>query len=273
MRVVILAPVDNSPFSRSVTALCHREPGVDVAGIIVRKILNPSRLRSELRRDGVRLIRKVWKKLVLGSQDGVAETEPGFSDLAESAGIGGVRLSAFAKPTGIPCLRVRDHNDPDAVAALEAMRPDVVAFTGGGIIRQPLLDVSGAGIFNTHMGVLPEYRGMDVVEWPILEGREETVGLGVTLHIMDRGIDTGPIAITRRVPIRRGDDVERLRKRFEPVMVELMMEGVRALRDARLPLREQTEAEGRQYFVMHPRLYDVVRERLRRQSSSSTSAS
>jgi hypothetical protein len=151
MRGVILAPVDNSPFSRAVTALCHRKPGVQVAGIIVRKILNPSRLRSEFRRDGVRLIRKIWEKFILAGEDAAADKEPGFSDLAENAGIGRERLSAFTKRTGIPYLRVDDHNDPDAVAALQAMRPDVVVFTGGGIIRQPLLDVSGAGIFNTHM--------------------------------------------------------------------------------------------------------------------------
>jgi hypothetical protein len=118
------------------------------------------------------VVGRLW--IAMGDSEGechLAHTDGGFSsvgfsDLAASAGIGGLGLSAFAERVGIPCLRVQDHNDADAVAALEAMHPDVVAFTGGGMIRQPLLDVSGAGIFNTHMGILPEYRGIDVVADP-----------------------------------------------------------------------------------------------------------
>ena len=268
MRVVILAPVDNSPFSRSVAALCRVEPGVEVAGIIVRKILNPARLHSELRRDGVRLIRKIWKKLVLASNDGIANDERGFNHLTDEAGVGSTRLSVFAKRHNIPCIKVDDHNDERSLSGLREMRPDVVAFTGGGIIRKPLLDASGQGIFNTHMGMLPLYRGMDVVEWPILEGRTNDPGLGVTLHFMDPGIDTGPIAFRREVPIHAGDSIEQLRRRFEPTMVDLMLEGIRAVRDQQLPLEIQAEEDGRQYFIMHPRFYDEVRRGLKRIAGS-----
>lgn len=262
LRVVVLAPVDNSPFSRAVTALCHAEPGVEVAGLIIRKILNPQRLRSELRRDGARLARKVWKKLVLDSDDGVADDERGLNDIAKEAGVAGIRLSTFAKREGIRFIKVGDHNDPASLAALEAMRPDIVAFTGGGIIRERLIGASGRGILNPHMGVLPRYRGMDVVEWPILEDEQERVGVGATLHLMDEGIDTGPIVRSVRVPIARGDSVERLRKRFEPALVDLILEGVRAARDDRLEPQPQAEADGHQYFMMHPRFYEQVRHRL-----------
>jgi len=56
--------------------------------------------------------------------------------------------------------------------------------------------------------------------------------------------------------------MERLRKRFEPAMVSLMLEGIRLVRDDALRLRPQKEAEGRQYYVMHPRLYGEARRRL-----------
>lgn len=266
-RVVVLAPVDNSPYSRAVTARCHAEPGIEVAGVIVRKILNPARIRSELRRDGIRLIRKAWKKLALGSEDGVADDESGFNAVADAAGVGAMRLSAFAKRENIPCVRVQDHNDERSLSALLEMRPDIVAFTGGGIIRRPLLEVSGRGVFNAHMGMLPAYRGMDVVEWPLLERGGEEPDLGVTLHLMDPGIDTGPIVIRRRVSIRDGDTVERLRKRYEPVMIELMIEGVRAVRDSELRPQPQAVEDGRQYFIMHPRFYEEVRGELAKLNS------
>jgi methionyl-tRNA formyltransferase len=261
-RVVVLAPIVNSPFSRSVAALCQQEEGIALAGIISRRVLNLTRLRSELRRDGVRLVRKAWRKLVLAATDDSAAGEEGFHDISARVGVADQSLSDFARQHGIPFYSAKDHNDQEAIAALKSMRPDVVAFTGGGIIRKPLLEAAGRGIFNTHMGPLPAYRGMDVIEWPILEERHREPGLGVTLHFMDRGIDTGPIVRTEQVPIRQGDSMERLRKRFEPAMVSLMLEGIRLVRDDALPLRSQTEAEGRQYYVMHPRLYAETRRRL-----------
>lgn len=260
MKTVILAPIDNSPYSRAVTTLCLNEPGIEVAGMVIRRILNPARIRSELRRDGVRLIRKAWKKLVLGSEESEILDEPGFVDVARQAGCTASRLSQIAKEAGIPVLKVDDHNDADSIAALRRWNPDVVAFTGGGIIRQALLDVAGRGIFNAHMGLLPRYRGMDVVEWPVLEGASDRVG--VTLHFMNRGIDTGPIILKRPVPIQPGDSMERLRKRFEPAMVDVMIDGLRAVRDGTLEVTTQTEAQGQQYFIMHPRFYQEARKRL-----------
>jgi folate-dependent phosphoribosylglycinamide formyltransferase PurN len=268
-RVVILAPIDNSPLSRPCAALCHAEPGVELAGVIVRKVMNPARIRAELRRDGIRLLRKVWRRVVLAEADDSAGDEESLHDIAARTGVGDVGLAAFCRREGIPYCSVKDHNDPESIDFLRECSPDVVVFTGGGIIRRNLIEVSGRGIFNAHMGVLPPYRGMDVVEWPILEDRLEDIGLGITLHFMDRGIDTGPIARIVHVPIRTGDSVERLRRRYERMMLEVMLDGVRSVRDGSLRLRPQHEHEGHQYYIMHPRLYAEVRRRLSRIEVSS----
>jgi methionyl-tRNA formyltransferase len=268
MKVVVFAPIDNSPFARVVCKRCLDEPGVTLAGIVVRSIVNPARLRSELRRDGVWLLRKIWTKLVLASDDPSTRGEVGFLELAQAEGMGDVKLSAFAKQHGIEYVRCDTHNDPNVVELLERERPDVVAFTGGGIIRKQTLEAAGRGIFNTHMGPLPEYRGMDVAEWPLVEKRLEETGIGVTLHFMAVGIDTGPILSVRQVPIEPGDTRQRLRKRFEPVMVDLVLEGVRGIRDGTLEPREQRAEDGRQYFVMHPRFYAAARRELARVAGS-----
>jgi len=273
VRVAVLAPIHNSPHARVVCNRCLREPGVELAAVICRRILDAARIRSELRRDGIRLVRKVYRKLLLGDDPSDLRGERGFRDLAEEERLGGVHLPALARRSGVRFLKVRDHNDPAAVALLKDVRPDVVAFTGGGIIRRPVLEAAGLGVFNAHMGILPPYRGMDVVEWPILEAREGEASLGVTLHFMAEGIDTGPIALVRRVPVRAGDTMERLRRRYEPVMADIMLDGIRAVRDGTLELRPQAEHEGRQYFSLHPRLYAAARGRLVRLSVSGSQES
>ena len=78
-----------------------------------------------------------------------------------------------------------------------------------------------------------------------------------------------PIVKITRVPIRAGDSMERLRKRFEPIMVDLMLDGIRLARDGALAPRPQTEKQGRQYYVMHPRLYAETRRRLTARSRES----
>ncbi len=262
MKVVILAPIKNSLYSLLVAHLCLGEPGVEVSGIVLCKILNLRRIKSEFRRDGIRLLRKVWRKMILGSQSSVAQEEDSFRTIAGKVGLEFRSLPKLARRRQIPLIRVKDLNGADSVFFLKRHKPDLVAFTGGGMIRKQVFNASGLGVFNVHMGILPPYRGMDVVEWPVLEGRHKDVGLGVTLHFMDSGVDTGPIIAAQRVPIKKGDTFERLRARYEGAMLELMMMGVRMARDGDLRPEVQSKDDGQQYFVMHPRLRHIAEKRL-----------
>ena len=93
----------------------------------------------------------------------------------------------------IPLIIVRDHNHSDSQHFLEVHQPDVIAFTGGGLIRNNILSIPRTGILNCHTGILPQFRGMDVVEWTAAEKKIKQVGFGVSLHLMDTGVDSGPI--------------------------------------------------------------------------------
>jgi methionyl-tRNA formyltransferase len=136
--------------------------------------------------------------------------------------------------------------------------PDVIAFTGGGLLRKELLRIPRQGILNCHSGILPSYRGMDVVEWAILERHIDHIGL--SLHFMAAGVDTGPILMKKSVQPQAGETIATLRLRMEPLMVDLMLAGLRQLRDGRIKPTPQKTTDGRQYFVMHPRLKKQAQE-------------
>jgi len=263
MRVVVLAPIDNSLYSLLVAHRCLQEPGVELCGIVLRRVFSHQRVKSEYRREGVRLLKKVWLKGILGNQrDDRLGEEDSLTALAQSLGLEVRSLVKLAHRRQILLARVGEINGPRAVSFLEKIRPDLVLFTGGEIIRQPILERSGMGVFNLHMGILPSYRGMDVLEWTILEGRHTDIGLGLTLHFMDRGVDTGDILLQRKVNLRKGDTLEGIRRRLEVAMVDLMMQGVRAARDGKLNPIPQRQEEGKQFFVMHPRLRKAARDKL-----------
>ncbi|HEY4254340.1 MAG TPA: formyltransferase family protein [Roseomonas sp.] len=77
-------------------------------------------------------------------------------------------------------------------------RPDIVVSARFSLIfPQRVIDAVPRGIINVHPGMLPGYRGLFAPFWQILHGEKE---LGCTVHMVDRGIDTGPVLGIARVP-------------------------------------------------------------------------
>lgn len=254
MRIAILSPINNSLYSRVLTWACLQEPGIEVCQVVLRTAWSWKRISGEIRRDGPRLLRKVHQKLVVGEEVVQAEDSNTLSAMARRMGLPGRTLTELCDEMSIPIMTVRDHNDAWAVKALQGADLDAILFTGGGLIRKGILEASQIGVVNCHAGLLPRYRGMDVVEWPILEAGQEKPEVGMTLHLMDRGVDTGPILFKRPIELSPGETFEEVRTHLGPKMVELMMEGVRGLRDGKLTPKTQMKEAGRQYFVMHPRV-------------------
>ena len=82
-------------------------------------------------------------------------------------------------------------SDPGEVARMAALEPDVVLVFGTGILRQPVLRAFDGRLLNIHLGLSPYYRGAGTNFWPLVNREPEYVG--ATIHVLDAGIDTGPI--------------------------------------------------------------------------------
>jgi methionyl-tRNA formyltransferase len=127
------------------------------------------------------------------------------------------------------------------------------------LLRKDLISLPALGVLNCHSGWLPQYRGMDVVEWAILQSKGKKPQLGLSLHFMDQGVDTGPILLQQKVVMAKGESIEKLRARMEGMMPGMMLRGVKGIRDGKLTPRPQRLDEGRQYFVMHARLLQLIK--------------
>jgi methionyl-tRNA formyltransferase len=253
LRVVLFAPTPTSLYSRLLAELVHREEGIELAGIAVRSMWSWKRIRSDLRRDGARLVRKVYEKLWLGEEAYPSDERATLPTMAAEVGLLDESLPRLAQRLGVQIIQKADLNGSDVLEFLGRINPDLIVFSGGGLVRRQVLEIPRLGVLNCHSGILPAYRGMDVVEWAILEAQQRPE-IGLTLHLMDRGVDTGPILLHHHERIQPGDTLARIRRRLEPQMVELMMKGLRGLRDGSIHAQPQAIEDGRQYFVMHPRL-------------------
>lgn len=86
-------------------------------------------------------------------------------------------------------------------AVLLEFRPDIVISARFSLIfPQRVIDAVPRGIINVHPGALPGYRGLFAPFWQVLRGERE---LACTVHLVDKGIDTGAIVGVSRVPFDR----------------------------------------------------------------------
>ena len=167
-----------------------------------------------------------------------------------------------ARTYGFSVVTCSDQNSPRAVAQLKQWSADLAIFTGGNILRDEVLKVPRLGILNSHLALLPEIRGMSSPEWSLLCGAP----LGITIHFMDSGIDTGPILLRREFAGADGcDSLADLRNKMIAEGIELIAEAVAGLDRGTISAVPQIDREKDcQFFVMHEQLKAMATHRLQK---------
>jgi len=105
--------------------------------------------------------------------------------------LSGSPVKRFADEHGLTVLQPTTLRSPEPLAALSALAPDVIAVAAYGLILpQSVLGIPPHGCLNVHGSLLPKHRGAAPIPAAILAGEDET---GVTIMLMDAGMDTGPV--------------------------------------------------------------------------------
>ncbi len=113
---------------------------------------------------------------------------------------------------------------PENIEALATYQADlyiVAAF--GQILPQAVLDLPRYGTLNIHASLLPKYRGVSPISEAILQGDPET---GVTIMLIDAGVDTGPTLIQRTIPIAEDDTTGRLTIKLAELGASALLEAL-----------------------------------------------
>jgi phosphoribosylglycinamide formyltransferase 1 len=161
-----------------------------------------------------------------------ATDDPGYP--AEVVVVGSDRAAEgleHARRRGIPTFTcaLADHPDrsawdgalADAVARYE---PDLVVSAGFmKLVGPAMLAAFGGRLVNTHPALLPAFPGAHAVRDALAAGATVT---GATVHLVDAGVDTGPVIAQREVAVRPDDDEARLHERIKEVERELLVETV-----------------------------------------------
>jgi methionyl-tRNA formyltransferase len=145
-------------------------------------------------------------------------------------------------PAGVPVLQTEAINGPETVAFVKHQAPDLVLVNGTQLLREPLLALRPNirhGILNLHTGLSPYSRGANCNLYMILEGHPELVG--VTIHHIDQGIDSGDIIRSAQVPLEPDDNFETIDVRSFHLGITLLLEAARELVEGSAPRVRQWE--------------------------------
>jgi methionyl-tRNA formyltransferase len=152
-------------------------------------------------------------------------------------------LRALPRPPIEPqpekAVYVETLNGPDAVKAISRQQPDVVIPISAGILRRQVFGIARIGTLNLHRGILPLIRGLDPIYWALWKRKPEW--MGVTVHYIDEGIDTGPALAYAPVEARYPGE------RFPSLFVRATEIGVECLVDVLCHL-----ARGERWTIRPP---------------------
>lgn len=117
--------------------------------------------------------------------------------------VGTDHQQSAARGLGVDVFAARDLNADRTLARIRALGLDlIVNFNSTIIFSEQLLECPRIGAINFHPGLLPDYAGLNVHQWAMLNDETET---GVTIHVMTPGIDEGPIVAQETVRIETED--------------------------------------------------------------------
>jgi phosphoribosylglycinamide formyltransferase-1 len=116
-----------------------------------------------------------------------------------------------------------EHFDPDLIVLAGFMR----------ILPPSFIERFGPNIINTHPSLLPMFPGAHAVRDALAAGARET---GVTMHVVDKGVDTGPIIAQKTVTVMPSDDEGSLHERIKVEERKLLVDTVLSIAQKRTEL-------------------------------------
>lgn len=176
--------------------------------------------------------------LVSGSGSNLqALLDAGLPVRAVASNVAGAGALARAEASGVPTgvFPLDDYPDRDARDAAMAgwlVGHGVQLVVCAGymhVLRHAFLDRFPGRVVNVHPALLPSFPGAHAVEDALAAGVAET---GATVHLVDEGVDTGPVLRQERVPVLPGDTPETLHARIRAVEHRLLPDVVRELVEA-----------------------------------------
>lgn len=127
--------------------------------------------------------------------------------------------------------------DDQIVAEIAQLEPDVIVVAAYGLILpKKLLDLPKFGCLNVHGSLLPKYRGASPIQAALRDGEEKT---GITIMLMDEGVDTGPILSQKEVTVEPHDNFFDLQEKLILAANEILLPTIEQYLEGKVTPKKQ----------------------------------
>lgn len=255
--VVITAGFDKSEAATCLVEL-FKQKNIPVKGIIVVSPYSLRRIRFFLKKKGFSSITKSVRRLA-GFQKTPSEHRPSFlEEFRDQHQISIRSLKKWAKTNQTNIISVDSLNSDKAIRFLKETDPQWVVYSGGGILKESIIDQMDGRILNAHQGPLPEIRGMNAAEWSVLLDEKQEA----TIHLIDRGIDTGKII--KRIPysIDENDTIVSIREKAIIKGIEGLID-VGSKESLKISDLQDNHTEFRQCYTLSESMKELLQKKLK----------
>ncbi len=268
MKVAFLVGSDNPPTRLSIEAVC-RSSRVEPVAVLLDTEAAPFRRRLKNLSRNIRA--NGWRYLIFRAVEAIRKvTDTATENTAIShTEVGRVLREAFPEKCfsladlgakfNMKVHAVGSLNGAEAVRVLSECGADLGIVLGTRILKPATFGVPRMGCINLHKGRVPEYRGMPPGFWEIYDGASSA---GVTVHFVDKGLDTGDIVATGTVPIVATDTPESLVEKLHEEGARLLASVVSTIRSGKaspqprgqLPIKPRTRPTRKEIASLRRRL-------------------
>ena len=141
-------------------------------------------------------------------------------------------------------------NNIESVATIKSFQPDLlVSILGNQLFKESIINLAPKGCLNLHTALLPKYRGLMPSFWVLKNNEKET---GVSVFFVDKGIDSGPILVQKRITIYKNMTQEELIKKSKKMGMNAIIEAIELIHQGNYKLIPNPDEEKSYYsFPTH----------------------
>jgi len=151
-------------------------------------------------------------------------------------------------------IEVSSVNSPECIAELQRIQPDVIIVNGTRIISKKVLASVPCPFINTHAGITPLYRGVHGGYWALTQ--KDQAHCGVTVHLVDAGIDTGQIIDQAIIEPGQEDSFATYPLLQQAAGLPLLREALQAVFGGHIQLKPAPDGDSRLWS--HPTLAEYL---------------
>ncbi|MEN6621757.1 MAG: methionyl-tRNA formyltransferase [Smithella sp.] len=133
-------------------------------------------------------------------------------------------VKVLAQKLNLPVFQPEKVKDPAFMEILHELKPEMIVVAAyGQILPKAIIDFPPLKCLNIHPSLLPKYRGAAPINWAIIRGETIT---GVTIMLMDEGMDSGDILLQQQTEIKSGETYGELHDRLAVLGADLLTQAI-----------------------------------------------